>query len=252
MGNRKVILIIGLTILVLSFLGLGLYQMHAQKEAALHQLQILKEKEEARVRAEEGKRRAEEERKRAEEARQGAERAERDRLRALKEYAAQEAIRQEEERRREAVEQEKARQLRTLTFDLEYPFDKYGERPVAYVQFGDEVRVKVERIGGAKGTICVGINFPDDYNHNVAVRDGKSNEPLKLILTTSISDNDHFVVTQGMMNVSAVMAPLLEFNSGGPILFIGTGKDLNSQGHFKLYIEIYQNNKKGIKPRRTL
>ena len=48
--------------LVLSFTGLFLCQSHEEKKAAQKQLQILKEKEEARSRAEEEKRVAEQER----------------------------------------------------------------------------------------------------------------------------------------------------------------------------------------------
>jgi hypothetical protein len=60
--NKKIVLILAATVIVLSFTGLFLYQSHEEKKAAQKQLQILKEKEEARSRAEEEKRVAEQER----------------------------------------------------------------------------------------------------------------------------------------------------------------------------------------------
>lgn len=66
MTNRKIILVFGATILALSFMGFFLYQAHVQKEAALEQVRLLKQKAEAEERRAIEQRKAEEERKQAE------------------------------------------------------------------------------------------------------------------------------------------------------------------------------------------
>lgn len=93
MTNRKVILILGATIIVLSFMGLMLYQSYEEKRATQEQLQILKGKEEARARAEEEKRRGEQERQRAEGIRREAEIAEKQRIEQQRKFEEEELVR---------------------------------------------------------------------------------------------------------------------------------------------------------------
>jgi len=115
MTNRKVILILGATIIILSFMGLMLYQSYEEKRAAQEQLQILKGKEEARARAEEEKRIAEQERQKAEERRREAELAEKQKIEQQRKFEGEEEERfkqdmdrgAREERRR--IEEEQAR-----------------------------------------------------------------------------------------------------------------------------------------------
>lgn len=101
MTNRKVVLILGATILILSFMGLVLYQSYEEKKAAQEQLQILKGREEARARAEEEKRRGEQERQRAENQRREAEIAEKQRIEQQSKF-------EQEELARFQAEQDKA------------------------------------------------------------------------------------------------------------------------------------------------
>lgn len=123
MTNRKVLLILAATLLVLSFMGLILYQMYEQKQVATEQLRILKDKEEARAKQEEEKRKAEEERQRAEaerkaaeEAKSKAELAEKQKIAEQRKFEDEELKRFQEGKDRETrellrqKEQEKARQ----------------------------------------------------------------------------------------------------------------------------------------------
>ena len=110
--NKKIVLILAATILVLSFMGLFLYQFHVEKKAAQEQLQILKGKEEARARAEEEKRIAEQERQRAEALRKQAEEAKQKRLAEQRKFEDEELQRFKENQDREGREASGAKKRR--------------------------------------------------------------------------------------------------------------------------------------------
>lgn len=167
MTNKKVFLILGITLVLIGLLGITLYKMHAEKQAALRQLVLLKQREEARARAALEERRAAQERRRVEVERKRAEIAEKRRLAELRKFKEEEARRRaekerreaqrrEEEARREAARREQEERAKRVRISIRLDANR-REVEAAIVHAGDRMTIRLNKVRGAQGKVYAAL-----------------------------------------------------------------------------------------------
>lgn len=268
MKNRGFSIILGSVLLILSFMGILLIEQHTEKEELIRQLELTKQKEEAKAKSAEENRKTQEEKKRVEQAKMETHLAEIRRIKAEEERIKAERQRvQEDEKRRQQNEREQAllrereRREKTVSTELILDLNDAKEVAVAYVHIGDEVSVKIDRANGTNTKLFAGIagereiqskRERERQQHRSHSRSYYLDE--RIIVHWLINDKDKITITDQLSKVNSGFRYTYD-SKNGAVLYIGTGisefqpGNNGSRSQLRVAMDIYSNNRWNIMPR---